>query len=316
MAQSIKAEVIFTPATEQLRYLTEGPYRMEDGRLSWVAIQHGPQSEKGSLNLLDVESGENQTIDLPGRPGFAFPTSDANRFIVGMERQVAIVDVSSGETQTVADGIDSNVTNTIINDGLVYRDQLIFGCKELEFETKKAGLFLMRPDHSIVQLADDQICSNGKAIREQANGTLEFFDICSCSKQVVAWDLDLDAGTIANRRVVVDLTAEEVFPDGMILTPDEESVIVAIFNPGDADEGEARQYNIASGDLETVWLCPGSPRVTCPQLIHHHGETALILTTADEGMDPALKAKSKNAGCLFVGKTTFDGLNDCPRYSI
>ncbi len=314
--KTIEAKVCFTPATDELRFLTEGPYRAANGKLSWVAIQHGADAKVGSLNIVDLTTGENKNVPLPGRPGFAFPTSKADQYVVGMERHVAIVNVENGTVETLVDGVDSAVDNTIINDGMVYGDYLIFGCKELEFTTRKAGLYLLKPDKSLVQLANDQICSNGKAIRKEADGTLRFFDICSTSQQVVSWEIDFDAGELRNPQVVIDLTSTEVFPDGMILTPDERSLIVAIFNPGDADHGEARQYSIATGELETVWTCPASPRVTCPQLIEHEGKVALLLTTADEGMEPELRAKSKNAGCLFIGETDFDGLCDNPSYPV
>lgn len=316
MPTIVQAEVAYVPATDELRYLTEGPYRIADGRISWVAIQHGVDAKVGSLNLLDLATGANENVPLPGRPGFAFPTSKPNHFVVGMERQVALVNVENGSVETLVDGVDHEVENTVINDGMVFGNYLIFGCKELEFKTKKAGLYLLKPDRTLVQLANDQICSNGKDIREELDGTLRFFDICSCSKQIVSWVIDLQTGTLRDRTVVVDLTNEDVFPDGMILTPNKQSLIVAIFNPGTANEGEARQYNISTGEMETVWKCPLSPRVTCPQLVQLGDEVKLLLTTADEGMEPALRSKNKNAGCLFLADTKFSSLNENPIYSV
>ena len=317
MPKSIQAEVIYTPPTDELRFLTEGPYRVDSDKISWVAIQHGSDAQVGSLNLLNLASGDNRSTTLPGRPGFAFPTSKANHFVVGMERQVCLVDATSGEvTSVLADGVDQQVDNTMINDGMVCGDYLIFGCKDLEFATQKAGLYLLKPDRSLVQLADDQVCSNGKDVRRESDGTLRYFDICSWTKQIVSWSIDLEAGTIRDKRVVVDLTSGDVFPDGLILTPDQQSLIVAIFNPGDADFGEARQYNVASGELETVWICPASPRVTCPQLVERNGQIKLLLTTADEGMEWELREKSKHAGCLFLADTDFDQLNENPVYPV
>lgn len=317
MPQNIQAEVAYIPPTSELRYLTEGPYRVDENRVSWVAIQHGRDAQVGSLNLLNLATGENRNVALPGRPGFAFPTSQENLFVVGMERQVCLVDTQSGDVvETLADNVDQSVDNTIINDGMVYGDCLIFGCKDLEFSTQKAGLYLLKPDRTLISLANDQICSNGKDIRREDDGTLRFFDICSCAKQIVSWAIDLEAGTIRDKRVVVDLTAGDVFPDGLILTPDQQSLIVAIFNPNDADQGEARQYNVASGELETVWTCPASPRVTCPQLVQHDGKVKLLLTTAVEGMEPELREKCTYAGCLFLADTPFDHLNENPIYPV
>ena len=300
MPKSIQAEVVFTPPSNELRYLTEGPYRLDNESISWVAIQHGTDAKVGSLNLLNLASGDNRSITLSGRPGFAFPTSKSNLFVVGMERQICLVDATSGEvTGVLADGVDQQVDNTIINDGMVCDEYLIFGCKDLEFATQKAGLYLLKPDQTLVALANDQVCSNGKDIRRESDGTLLYFDICSWTKQIVSWKIDLEAGTIRDKRVVVDLTSGDVFPDGLILTPDQQSLIVAIFNPSDTDFGEARQYNVASGELETVWICPASPRVTCPQLVERNGQVKLLLTTADEGMEPELREKASTQDAYF-----------------
>ena len=313
---TIDARVFFEPPDEEMRYLPEGPYRLQKDHVSWVAIQHGPDRKVGSLNILDLASKSNKSFSLPGRPGFAFPTSNPNVFVLGVERSVVLFDLLKGTCEAIASDIDAEVEGTIINDGLVHEDVIVFGCKDLKFAEQKAGLYLMRADRSLVCLADNQVCSNGKAIRQEDDNSLLLFDICSCSKQVTEWQFDLDRGTISDWRTVIDLKDEEVFPDGMILTPDQQSLIVAIFNPGDTSVGEARQYAIATGELENTWRCQGSARVTCPQLIELDGQIKLLLTTADEGMPPELRKKNPNAGCLFIGETDFKQLNANPVYPL
>jgi sugar lactone lactonase YvrE len=312
----IDAEILFTPPNEEHRFLPEGPYPDSDGQLSWVAIQHGPSAQVGSLNRLDLSTGENQTFELSGRPGFAFPTTRANEFVIGLERSVICYNTKDHSYEQLVDGIDADVDNTIINDGIVFDDHLIFGCKDLAFANKKAGLYVWSADPGkLVQLKDDQVCSNGKVVSTLPDGRLRFYDICSCSKQVLAWDLDLASVSISNPQVVIDLTAEPVFPDGMIITPDERSLIVAIYDPREESEfGEARQYEIATGHLQRVWRCQASPRVTCPQLVAHDGRVQLVLTTAAEVMPPEVRQRLSNAGCLFIAETDFDGLNDTPVY--
>lgn len=312
--RTVEATVLYTPSDEAWRFLPEGPYRCPDGRISWVAIQHGRDSVRGSLNLLTMDpSVSNQNIPLPGRPGFAFPTAQANQFVIGMERAVVRWNVLTGETSVVCDRIDEHTSGTIINDGVVYDGHLIFGCKDVTFTEKKAGLYLLRRgEQQAILLDSHQICSNGKAVVADTHGALTLYDIDSPSKQVLGWPLDLAAGKLGTPRVVVDLTSGPVFPDGMILTPDGKSLIVAFYDPRDIDFGEARQYEIATGALQQVWRCPGSPRVTCPQLIERAGKVELLLTTADEGMAPELRQKCPHAGCLFVGETSFDSLNDAP----
>lgn len=313
--KEVATEILYEPSDEALRFLPEGPYRCPDGRLSWVAIQHGPDARVGSLNLLDLDSGTNQTIRLPGRPGFAFPTDRDGVFVIGMERQVVLFDVADGTSTILADHIDAHTTETVINDGLVFHDHLIFGCKDPKFQTPKAGLYLLRSGESHpIALRTDQVCSNGKAVVSDAVGATRLFDICSHSQQVKAWDLDISGGRLDNPRVVVDLTSEEVFPDGMLLTPDAKSLIIAIYDPREVQTGQARQYEIATGELTTIWTCERSPRVTCPQLIQRGERIELVLTTADEGMSPEHRATCPHAGCMFTGATDFIDLNDAPLF--
>jgi sugar lactone lactonase YvrE len=315
--QVIDAHVLFRPPTEEQLYLPEGPYPCPDGRLSWVAIQHGPEASSGSLNLLNLQTFENQQFPLPGRPGFAFPTDQPQVFVVGLERRVVLFDASSGALTSVVEDVDRNVEGTIINDGMVWESFLIFGCKDLRFADKKAGLYLLRQrPYSLVQLRDDQVCSNGKAIRRESDGSLTLYDICSKSQQVVRWRLDLKTGGVDDPRVVVDLTGQEVFPDGMILAPDGQSLIVAIYDPRDRSFGEARQYGVGSGEVEVIYRCPGSPRVTCPQLVGAGDAVHLVLTTAVEGMPESIRREAPNAGCLFTAPTNFSTPGEAPIYPI
>ena len=69
------AEPFFDPATEALRFLPEGPRVLQShpgggAKIGWVAIQHGPNLSEGSINVLDLASGRNQSFPLQGRPGF------------------------------------------------------------------------------------------------------------------------------------------------------------------------------------------------------------------------------------------------------
>lgn len=304
MPATTTCDILFRPQTDELRFLPEGPYTNPAGGLSWVGIQHGGDATVGSLNLLS-DSNENASHVLPGRPGFAFPTSRPGVFICGVEREVGLYDTGDRSWTVLADGVDSGVENTIINDGMVWGDLLVFGCKDLEFATPKAGLYLFRgSDRSLTQMRSDQLCSNGKAIVDGDAG-LQLIDIDSPTKTVTMTPFDPVTGELGEPQVVVDVTDEDIFPDGLVLTPDGESVIIAFYDPGDPASGVARQYGITTGEIEHVWECPGSPRVTCPQLIERDGRIQLVLTSAVEGMEPERLAKHVNAGCLFIGETPF-----------
>jgi sugar lactone lactonase YvrE len=306
MTEIRQATPLNVPNTEALRYLPEGPYPIGPGRFSWVGIQHGAEALVGSLNLYDLETGFNESIELPGRPGFAIPCQTPNQFVVGCERSLGIIDLASGRWQPFCEGIDDDVDNTIINHGMVFQDNLIFGTKDLEFATRKAGLYLYRgADQKLFRLRDDQICSNGKAMLSTDDG-LRLIDIDSPTRTVVRYRIDIQGGTLGLPDTVLDLTGDSAVPDGAILTPDGSGLIVSMFHGEVADHGETRLYDIATGTLRCVWQTPGSPQNTCPALVRYDGALKLIITTAVEQMSQSDQQACPNAGKLFIGDTDFE----------
>lgn len=312
-----QATPLSVPETDELRFLPEGPCALADGVFSWVGIQHGVTATSGSVNIYDLNSKTNRSFNLPGRPGFAFPCVSDNglptRFVVGCERSLGIFDTSDGVWTPFCEGIDADVENTIINDGMIVGDDLIFGTKDLEFATRKAGLYLWRRrDEKLIRLRDDQICSNGKAIRTASDGSTQLIDIDSPTRQIVSYPIDTDNAILGDAEVVIDLTDDPAVPDGAILTPDGAGVIVSMFLPGVADYGQTRLYDIASGELKIVWQTAGSPQNTCPALVQQGDKLKLIITTAVENMDAAAQSACPNAGKLFAADVDFPNPNDKP----
>lgn len=318
MLPSIDAKLLFLPDNEPLRFLPEGPYSLGKGKFSWVAIQHGASATNGSINIFDLKSRTNQSYELPGRPGFARPTNVEGTFIVGCERELGLFDINSRTWKPIASGVDSDVSNTIINDGTTYGDNILFGTKDLEFKTKKAGLYLYRgQDGALIRLRNDQICSNGKDVVDTGGGGLHLYDIDTPTKKVVRYRLDLNGGTLTDCETVIDLTDLASFPDGMCLTPDEQSTIISFYNPNPAEFGETRQYSLISGELENTWRTANSPQVTCPLLIEDlDGSIKLIITTAVEHMTPAHRSASPLAGALFIADTDFTTAPSSPQFPI
>ncbi len=316
MTTTVDATVLFHPPTPELRFLPEGPYPLGDNKLSWVAIQHGAEASNGSLNVLDLTTLVNQSYELPGRPGFAFPCSDGIKFVVGCERRLGFYSTRTGHWTPFGGEVDSDRSGTIINDGVVWEDNLVFGTKDLEFANKKAGLYLFRgADQQLIRLRDDQICSNGKAIR-QLDGALQLVDIDSPTRQVVGYDLDIAGGQLGSPSVLLDLTADPAVPDGAILTPDGKSMIISMYNPEPAEAGETRQYSLTDGSLQCVWRTPGSPQNTCPNLVEFGGRVYLVITTAIEHMPAERQPQSPRAGAIFMAETEFTSLGAVPRFPL
>lgn len=309
-------DVLLRPAASELRFLPEGPYPYGDGRLSWVSIQHGLNSTVGAINVFDFATGANSTHELPGRPGFAFPTNRDDTFIVGCERHVGLFNTASGEWSPMSDDLEAGVAGTILNDGVAFSGGLVFGAKDLTFSEKKAGLYLWRrADGEFIKLRDDQVCSNGKII-EGSGDQVTLLDIDTPTRSVVRYELDVAAGTLSDAEVVLDLNSREDFPDGMIATPDGSGVIIAFYNPHDRDFGQCVLFSQQTGEEEAVWKTEKAPRVTCPQLVQVDGSIKLILTTAVEDMSAGMLERHSNSGCLFIGETTFDSLPETPIFEV
>jgi sugar lactone lactonase YvrE len=314
--QEFSTDVLFRPATSELRFLPEGPYPYGEGRLSWVSIQHGLQSTVGAINIFDFATGSNSTHELPGRPGFAFSTDRDGTFIVGCERHVGLFKIDSSEWSPMSDELEAGVAGTILNDGVAFSGGLVFGAKDLTFSEKKAGLYLWRrSDGEFVKLRSDQVCSNGKIV-EGSGDQVTLLDIDTPTKCVVRYQLDVARGTLSDAEVVLDLNSREDFPDGMIATPDGCSVIIAFYNPHDRDAGQSIQFSLETGEAEAVWKTEKAPRVTCPQLVRIDGSVKLVLTTAIEDMSVEKQEQYSNSGCLFIGETEFDSLPDTPSFQV
>jgi len=315
--REFEMQVLVRPESPELRFLPEGPYpSSRDGQFSWVAIQHSGTSTTGSLNVFDVMTRTNRRFRLPGRPGFAFPAGRAGLFVIGLERNVQLFDNNSGSFTPLTDEVDAGVSGTIINDGVVFAGGLIFGCKDLKFAEKKAGLYLYRTrDKQLIQLRDDQTCSNGKVVTGQGD-RVTLYDIDTPTKTVVRYALDVAAGKLGQGEVVVDLRNRPDYPDGMIATPDGQGVIISFYNPNDAPHGETCQFSLASGKMEAIWKTPLAPQATCPQLLRHEGKIKLIVTTAVEHMPAERLAVHRNSGCLFIGDTPFADVPDTPAFKL
>ncbi|MFO0011365.1 MAG: SMP-30/gluconolactonase/LRE family protein [Planctomycetota bacterium] len=297
------ARLLFDPGNEALRFLPEGPYPCGPDRFSWVAIQHGPDANSGSLNIYDLRSQKNTSYLFPGRPGFAFVT-DRGNFVVGCERGVGIYSPRDAVWKPFIQGIDARVTGTIVNDGITWNGNLIFGTKDLEFKTKKAGLyFWRRSDRRLFQLRSDQICSNGKCVVPVDEHRILLYDIDSPTRQVVKYTIDLLSGTSDEPRVVIDLRTEAGVPDGMTMTPDGRSAIISLYQPEPAPQGRTIQVSFETGEVEKVWTVDASPQVTCPQWVSYNGNAALVMTTAVENMPSSRRAESPNAGSIFMCET-------------
>jgi sugar lactone lactonase YvrE len=310
-------ELFWKSTDAAIRFLPEGPYPASDSSFSWVAIQHSATSVTGSLMISNWQTGEHKRHVLLGRPGFAFPTTAPHIYVIGMERHLVLFNTEKNIYKPVTSECESHISGTVINDAVATHSGIIFGCKDLQFAEKKAGLYFFRlADHKVFALRNDQICSNGKVVLADDGSQVTFLDIDTPTKAVVKYTLQVATGKLSEPQVMLDLNDLNFFPDGMIATPDNASVIISFYNPHNAPYGETRQYSLSTGELEAIWKTPGAPQATCPQLLAMNGEIKLIVTTAVEHMSAERQQQHPNSGALFIANTAFQALPNTPQVAL
>ncbi len=265
-----------------------------DSTLSWIAIRH-EGIETGSVNILDLSTLENRRFDLPGRPGFAIPNGDS--FWIGLERDLMTFRAPDS-LETFATGFDAGIENTIINDATWYQDWLIFGLKDLDFRTPKAGLYAVNVITGCAQkLLDNQICSNGKLVLREPCG-LRLLNIDSPLRNLMSFSLNLgDEPELGDERVVIDFSHLPGVPDGMCWGRDKNHVIIAFYDGDETGDGLVAEFCLSSGQIASCWSLPGAPRATCPCVWSHSGRQSLIVTSAS---GPTESHQNRNQGSIFI----------------
>lgn len=319
------AQLLYEPETEALRYLPEGPHVLRnaprtDPMAAWVAIQHGPEASAGSINLLNLKTLRNESFTMPGRPGFFVETTEPGVLLVGLDRRLVYFDIASTRVHETGIVVTDD-QRVIINDGLAVEGGVVFGTKHLGFCEPVAALYFYDAITKRVRtLMDQQVCSNGKHLIRYAEGQvadgLLLLDIDSQPKKISRYRIDAGMQRVLSRSVVESRGFAPGFPDGMRPAPnptgrmEDESVVVAFYNPEPATDGLVQQIRVADGAVLCEWVVPGAPRVTCPEFVEMDGEVKLLLTTAVEGMPEDLRKMTPGSGALYIADTGFEGMPD------
>ncbi len=314
---SFLCQPLFVPPSEAQRHLPEGPRLLRnypsvgDPLLGWVAIQHSPEATAGSVEVLNLRTLENDSHSMPARPGFFAETTEPGVLAVGLDRELALYDLRSRRIVGRRIQVTSD-ERVVINEGLAISGGLLFGTKHLTFQEHIARVYHFDAATGVVrEMPERQVCSNGKFLFAHG-GSLRLVDICSFRKRLDLYEVDFAASRMDPAGVIADFSATPLFPDGLRPTPDGNSVVVAFYNPEAAEEGVARQFRIADGAVEAEWRLPGSPRVTCPEILEIDGAVRVIFTTAVEGMPAEMRPRAPMAGALFIGETNFDRAPEPP----
>jgi len=258
-------------------------------KLWWIDI------ELPKLQWFDPATGEHRVIDMPGTYLGSQAMTRTARRLVAIDLELHLFDpetISATHFATVESGFDNR-----LNDGRVDpRGRLWIGTMDNELHRPNGSLYRIDPDGTATKIIDDVIVSNGIAFSPDGR-TLYFTD----TRRYLTWafDLDLDDGSVTNRRVFADNSSTRERPDGACV--DADGCLWAAFFAG----GRIVRYR-PDGNTDREIRLP----VTNPTCLCFGGKDfrTLYVTSATKFLTPGQRAAEPLAGSLFAIEGVGQGL--------
>lgn len=217
--------------------------------------------------------------------------------IAGVRNGIAFINREKNIVQHLANP-EAGLSNRF-NDGKCdVAGRFWVGTMALTEEENKGNLYVMETDLSIKKKIENVSISNGIAWSAD-NKTMYYIN--TPTNYVFAFDYDVQSGNIDNQRVVIDLTHENGYADGM--TIDNEDMLWIAFFGG----WRVARYNPQNGEFLSQVELPVA-NVTCCTFGGNDFED-LYISTANKGLSKEDLEKQPDAGKLFVLKNSgFKGM--------
>ena len=256
----------------------EGPHwDAATARLWWVNI------EGERVHCLDPESGDVDSWQVSGQPGGVI-LSAAGEPVVATPEGLAVLDRDTG-TQDLRVPIERDRPENRANDVKVDdRGRAWVGTMAFDKRPRNAALYRV-DDGGVTRVVEGLTISNGPAF-DVARGRLYLADTALCVVDV--FDVDRETGKLSGRRRFLDLTDEQIWPDGMTVD-DEGGLWVAL-----GRAAAVRRYS-AGGILDGAIRLPTSN----PTSVAFGGRDRGDLYITTSWSDCEQRADEPLAGAIF-----------------
>lgn len=269
----------------ELAELGEGPVWDDQlNRLLWVDIVHG------RVSAWYPETSRVETVVFPCQIGAIALTAQSSRVMAATDAGFALLDLDNGEQIAIGDP-EAHLPDNRFNDGKCDARGRFWAGSLNEEGRNDAALYLLDNSGTITEKISQVSCSNGLA---WSSDDRTFYYIDSPTRQVVAYDFELAAGRLSNRRVVINVGPSEGLPDGM--TIDAEGMLwVALWGGW-----KVVRWNPHTGEKLQEIKLPVSQVTSCT--FGGKDLRDLYITSAKKGLTPNQLSAEPQAGALFVVK--------------
>jgi L-arabinonolactonase len=254
------------------------------GVLWWIDI-YGP-----TIHRFDPKTGKDDTWQAPEYLG-TLALRERGGLVVSMVSGFHFFDPKSGQFTAIVDP-ERDIADSRFNDGKTDRQGRFWSGSMWEAPGKEpakiGALWRLDSDLSVHKVIDHIGCSNGLAWSPD-DKTLYFTD----SHTHLVWEYDFDAasGEVANRRVFIDLTAEDYIVDGSTVDAEGNYWLTIPF------KGKVLAYDPAGRLIRTIDMPADLP--TCCEFGGKDLDT-LYVTSAVHQRVPRDLTGQPHAGGLFA----------------
>jgi sugar lactone lactonase YvrE len=249
----------------------------------------------GNVHIYNPKTGNNRTIHVDGYPGTVVPR-ESGGLVVAMNQGFYALDLAAEELTLLVKAENEPDTNRF-NDGKCDASGRFWaGTMPMRSSEPAGNLYFLDHGLNVTHVLDGISCSNGIAWTGD-NKTMYYID--TPTRQVVAFDFDLSAGKIKNKRAVVTIPPGEGSPDGM--TIDSEGMIWVAQWGG----SKVSRWNPQNGERLEIIPVPAERVTSCT----FGGENLdeLYITTARIGLSNEELQQQPYAGGVFRIKVGVKG---------
>ena len=241
------------------------------------------------------KNGRDECLQLDEFVGCVVPRRNGG-LVAALKDSIWTLDMVGGKQDLLA-SISEPESNRF-NDGKCDpAGRLLAGTMDMEEKSASGNFYSLDAGKSPRKLLDGIRISNGLTWSSD-HRILYYID--TPTRQVRAFDYDLDSGNISNPHVVVEIPSGMGFPDGM--TSDMEGKLwIALWGGS-----RVTRWNPGRGELEAEIPIPAPQVSSC--VFGGERRNVLYVTTARVGLEESVLAANPLAGGLFQIQTQTEGV--------